>query len=255
MGRVALVTGGTRGIGEAIAEKLLGEGYAVVVCGRSAPETLPMAGDAQASFVACDVRSAEAVAAMIEGVRASHGRLDLLVNNAGGSPGVAAADASPRLSEKIVALNLLGPLHASQAAHRVMRDQPGGGAIVNIASVSGQRASPGTAAYGAAKAGLLSLSKSLAMEWGPQVRVNAVVVGLVDAEDADGHYGGAEGKARIAAALPLRRMAQGEDVAAIVAFLASPAAAYVSGAEIAVHGGGEPPAFLALAAGRLSAGP
>ncbi len=246
---VALVTGGGKGIGRAIAERLLADGFTVVICGRGAPEEPPSHGGATAEFEACDVRDADAVQAMIDRIFARHGRLDLAVNNAGGSPEADAATASPRFSERVLALNLLGPLHVAQAANRIMQRQAGGGSIVNIASVSGVRPSPGTAVYGAAKAGLLSLTESLAMEWGAKVRVNAVVVGLVATDAAADHYGGAEGMKRIDAMLPLGRMATGADIAGVVSFLASPDAAYVSGARIAAHGGGERPLFLTLASG------
>lgn len=247
--RVALVTGGGKGIGRAIAERLLADGFDVVICGRNAPADLPSHDGAVAAFEVCDVRDADAVQAMVDRIAQRHGRLDLVVNNAGGSPEAEAATASPRFSERVLALNLLGPLHVAQAANRIMQTQAGGGAIVNIASVSGVRPSPGTAVYGAAKAGLLSLTESLAMEWGPKVRVNAVVVGLVATEAAIDHYGGEEGMKRIDAMLPLGRMARGADIAGAVSFLASADAAYVSGAKIAVHGGGERPVFLTLASG------
>jgi NAD(P)-dependent dehydrogenase (short-subunit alcohol dehydrogenase family) len=248
-GRVALVTGGGKGIGRAIAQRLLADGFAVVICGRNAPEHPPSHNGVAAEFEACDVRDADAVQAMVERIFARHGRLDLAVNNAGGSPEADAATASPRFSERVLALNLLGPLHVAQAANRIMQAQAEGGSVVNIASVSGVRPSPGTAVYGAAKAGLLSLTESLAMEWGPKVRVNALVVGLVATEAAVDHYGGAEGMKRIDAMLPLGRMAKGADIAGVVSFLASPDAAYVSGARIAAHGGGERPLFLTLASG------
>ena len=245
--RVALVTGGSRGIGRAIAERLLEDGMRVVICGRNAPDDLPRHQDAVAEFEACDVRAADEVNVMIDRIFERHGRLDLAVNNAGGSPEADAASASPRFSERVVALNLLAPLHVAQAANRIMQTQDDGGSIVNIASVSGARPSPGTAVYGAAKAGLLSLTESLAMEWGPKVRVNAVIVGLVATEAAADHYGGEAGMKRIDAMLPLGRMARGPDIAGVVSFLASGDAAYVSGAKIAVHGGGERPVFLSLA--------
>ena len=240
---MALVTGGSRGIGKAIVAGLVADGMQVVACGRTRPEPL----DATLEFETCDVRQAGDVEMMIARIVERHGRLDVVVNNAGGSPEVDAASASPRFSEAIIALNLLAPIHVSRAANAVMQEQAAGGCIVNIASVSGVRPSPGTAAYGAAKAGLLSLTQSLAMEWGPKVRVNALVVGLVATEAAADHYGGAEGVARIGEMLPLKRMASGDDIAQVVRFLASPAAAYVSGAQIAVHGGGERPSFLELA--------
>jgi NAD(P)-dependent dehydrogenase (short-subunit alcohol dehydrogenase family) len=128
-----------------------------------------------------------------------------------------------------------------------MQGQAEGGVIVNVASVSGTRPSPGTAAYGAAKAGLLNLTQSLAVEWAPKVRVNAVTPGLVLTEQSHLHYGDAAGVAAVAATVPLGRMAEPRDVAEACFFLASPAARYVTGANLLVHGGGERPAFLAAA--------
>lgn len=242
--RVALVTGGTRGIGKAIAQRLLNDGWDVAICGRTPPADPIASGGREAWFAAADIRSAEVADDLLAQVKARFHRLDLLVNNAGGSPKADLADSSPRLIDKVVALNLLAPLYLARAAQAVMREQPEGGQIVNIASISGQRPSPGTAAYGAAKAGLLSATGSLAMEWGPQVRVNAIVVGLVEAEGQDDHYGGAEGIARLAATVPMARLVRGGDVAATVAWLASPDAAYLTGASIALDGGGERPAVL-----------
>ncbi len=240
-GRVALVTGGTRGIGEAIADRLAEAGATVVVCGRSSPAV------ASHEFRPCDVRDPDQVAALVDDVMAAHGRLDVAVNNAGGSPTAAAADASPRFSEAIIRLNLLAPLHVAQAANRVMQEQEGGGSIVNVASVSALRPSPGTAAYGAAKAGLLSLTQTLAVEWAPTVRVNAVSAGLVATADSLEHYGGDEGLARVAATVPNGRFATPADIADAVTFLASPLAAYATGANLVLHGGGEWPAFLRAA--------
>ncbi len=243
-GQVALVTGGAKGIGRAIAETLLEAGCQVVVCGRNAPESLPSSGGFEAVFMACDVRVPDQVRDMVDGIAARFGRLDIVVNNAGGSPLADASTASPRFSDAIVALNLMAPLHVSQAAYKYMQAQPNGGSIVNICSVSGIRPSPGTAIYGAAKAGLLNLTQSLAMEWGPKIRVNAIIVGLIATEGAADHYGA--GHAAIAHALPLKRMGQGRDIANAVLYLSSPLASYVSGARLSVDGGGERPSFLDL---------
>jgi NAD(P)-dependent dehydrogenase (short-subunit alcohol dehydrogenase family) len=240
--RVALVTGGARGVGRGIAERLLAAGATVAVCGRTEPEdgALPTG----VRFHAADVTDPESVAALIDAIVADHGRLDLAVNNAGGSPGTDAATASPRFSDKIVGLNLMAALHVSQAANRHMQDQAEGGSIINIGSLSGLRPSPGTAVYGAAKAGLLSLTTSLAMEWAPKVRVNAVSAGMVRTEIFEDYYGGPEGAAAVSATVPLGRVAEPTDIGNAVAFLASPLGSFVSGANLVVHGGGEQLAFF-----------
>jgi len=246
-GKVVIVTGGTKGIGRSIAEAFLVAGAQVAVCGRSTPEDLPHAGGRTADFLTCDVRDAQSVQQFIDAVVRLRGRIDVLVNNAGGSPEVPAATMSPRLFEKVVQLNLLAPFYCSQAVNRVMQQQADGGSIINIASVAATRPSPGTSAYGAAKTGLLQLSETLAMEWGPKVRVNGIIAGLTATENALDHYGGEEGIARIDAMLPAQRMGTPQDIAQACLYLASPLAAYVSGARLAVHGGGERPLFQYLA--------
>ena len=244
-GRVALVTGGGRGVGRGISERLLEAGATVVVCGRNEPESVPTAAGREAYFVQADVREPEQVHALVEATTSRHGRLDVLVNNAGGAPFAEAATASPRFHEAMIRLNLTSGLHCAQAANAVMQEQPEGGAIVHITSVSGIRPSPGTAAYGAAKAGLLSLTQTLAVEWAPKVRVNAITVGMVRTEQAHLHYGDEAGIARVAATVPLGRLATPQDVGNACLFLCSPLASYVSGASLLLHGGGEAPAFLA----------
>jgi NAD(P)-dependent dehydrogenase (short-subunit alcohol dehydrogenase family) len=238
-GRVVLVTGGTKGIGRSIAERFDSAGATVVVCGRSEP-----VGETYGRFIACDVRDPEQVAAMVDEIAATEQRLDVVINNAGGSPVADTATASPRFSEAIIRLNLLAPLHVAQAANRVMQEQDDGGSIVNISSVSGVRATPNAAAYGAAKAGLLNLTQTLAVEWAPKVRVNAITVGLVRTEQADRHYGDEAAIAAVGATVPLGRMADPVDVANACLLLASPLASYISGANLLVHGGGELPAYL-----------
>lgn len=246
-GRVVLITGGSRGIGRGIAEAFLAAGADVAVCGRNAPDELPNAGGKSALFVSADVRDADQVEKMVNDVVERLGRLDVLINNAGGAPFAEAATASPRFSEKIIQLNLTAALHCAQHANRIMQAQDSGGSIINIASVSGVRPSPGTAAYGAAKAGLINLSGTLAIEWGPKVRVNVVSAGMIRTEQAHLHYGSEEGIAQVAATVPLNRLGTPEDVAGACLYFASPLASYVSGANLVLHGGGETPAFLSAA--------
>jgi NAD(P)-dependent dehydrogenase (short-subunit alcohol dehydrogenase family) len=241
-GAVAVVTGGSRGVGLGISRALAEAGARVIACGRTVPQTSP-----GFEFEACDVRDADQVEGLLAAVRQRHGRLDIVVNNAGGAPHSPAAEASPRLHAKVVELNLLAPLIVAQAANAVMQAQESGGSIVMISSVSGHRPSPGTAAYGAAKAGLDSLTATLAVEWAPKVRVNSVVAGLVRTEQAHLHYGDPDGVARVARTIPLGRLAEPVEIGRCVAFLASPLASYVSGATLLAHGGGERPAFLAAA--------
>jgi NAD(P)-dependent dehydrogenase (short-subunit alcohol dehydrogenase family) len=242
-GASVVVTGGTRGIGAGIARIFLRAGAHVLVCGRTEPAALPRADGRQAVFAQADVRDPEQARRLIATAVELFGGVDVVVSNAGGSPEAEAATASPRFHAKIIELNLIAPLHVAQAANEVMQAQPGGGSVIMIGSVSGSRPSPGTAAYGAAKAGLHHLVTSLAIEWGPQVRINTVVPGFVATESPAEHYGDEATAAAIAATVPLGRMATSNDVAAACLFLASPQAAYVSGTSLTLHGGGERPAF------------
>jgi NAD(P)-dependent dehydrogenase (short-subunit alcohol dehydrogenase family) len=242
-GKVVIVTGGCRGIGRGITLRFLEAGADVVICCRHEPDELPSAAGRGAAFVEADVRDAEQIERVIAFTTERHGRLDVLVNNAGGSPPADSATAPPKFSAAIINLNLVAPLLFAQQANAVMQQQPDGGTIVNIASVSGIRPSPGTAAYGAAKAGVINLTQTLAVEWGPKVRVNAVTAGLVRTEQSHLWYGDEEGIAAVGATVPLGRMADPADIADVCLFLASPLARYVSGESITVHGGGESPAY------------
>ncbi|WP_194896354.1 SDR family oxidoreductase [Catenulispora pinisilvae] len=240
-GNVALVTGGARGVGRGVTARLLAAGATVVSCGRTVPEAPLPAG---AEHRTADVRVPEQVRELIDGIAADHGRLDLVVNNAGGAPYALAAEASPRFSAAIVGLNLLAPLAVAQEANRIMQRQTGGGHIINISSQSARRASPGTAAYGAAKAGLENLTRTLAVEWAPKVRVNAITVGPVRTEQSHLHYGDEAGVAAVARTIALGRLAEPDDVGDLCALLASPFASYVNGSAILLDGGGTRPAFL-----------
>ena len=237
-GRVVLVTGGVRGVGAGISSVFAAQGATVVTCARRPVDGSPW------EFRPCDIRDDDAVKALVEGIAGDHGRLDVVVNNAGGSPYVPAAEASARFSTKIVELNLLGVLSVSTHANAVMQQQDSGGVIVNVSSVSGRRPTPGTVAYGAAKAGVENMTTTLAVEWAPKVRVNTVVVGMVETEQSELFYGDAESIAAISRNVPLGRLAKPDDIGWATAFLASDAASYISGASLEVHGGGEPPHYL-----------
>jgi len=242
-GKVVLVTGGTKGVGRGIAARFDDAGATVVVCARKPVDDLPRAWH----FLTADVRDAEAATAMVDAAFALEGRLDVLVNNAGGSPPLDTASAGARVTERVVQLNLLASMSCSQAANAHMQRQAAGGAIVNISSVTAARPAPTAAAYGAAKAGLENYTRTTALEWAPRVRVNAVEAGMVRTELSALFYGDEVSIAAVEATIPLGRLAAPSEVGDVCVWLASPLAAYVSGAIIAAHGGGEAPPFLAAA--------
>lgn len=246
-GKVVLVTGGTKGIGAGLALGFLEAGAQVIVCARNAPEQVPVCGERRAVFIPADVRDPDSLQALFDSIERDFGRLDVLINNAGGSPAADAASASPRFHESIIRLNLIAPLNVAQHANRLMQAQEQGGCIVFIGSISAQRPSPGTAAYGAAKAGVVALVTSLAVEWAPKVRVVTVSPGLVLTDQAHLHYGSDAGIAAVSAGIPAARMAVAEDIANACLYIASPLASYASGCNLLLHGGGERPAFLGAA--------
>ena len=234
-GKVVFVTGGSKGAGRGICERFLAHGATVVTCARSAPEqALP-----GAVFRQLDILDFQAVSEFFANFLRDFGRLDCLINNVGGAPPADAASASIRFSEKILALNLLAPIHLAQAAYQLMQRQADGGSIINIASVAALRPSPGVAVYGAAKAGLVHMTRSLAMEWAPRVRVNAIAAGLIHTEQAHLHYGDADGIAAVARTIPMGRLATPADIGEACLMLASPRSAYISGVCLPVDGGGE----------------
>jgi NAD(P)-dependent dehydrogenase (short-subunit alcohol dehydrogenase family) len=241
-GRVVLVTGGSRGIGRTIAERFAAAGATVLACSRHAPDP-PVTG---VEHVSGDVREPDFAASLVADAVHRFGRLDVVVNNAGGGPSVPAASASPNLITSVVRLNLLAPFFVAQAANAVMQKQDAGGLIINIGSVSAHEPVPGTAAYAASKAGLSVLTRALAVEWAPLVRVVEVMAGLVRTEENEHHYGDEETLAAVSATVPLGRMATPDDIADACLLLCSPLAAYVTGATLRVDGGGQLPAFTTL---------
>jgi NAD(P)-dependent dehydrogenase (short-subunit alcohol dehydrogenase family) len=242
-GQVAIVTGGNVGIGLSIARTLLEAGCSVVTCSRRdypsppAAEGLDGAAD-RIAHLTCDVREPDQVEVVVQSAAERFGRLDILVNNAGGSPWTNSSTASPRFFAAIIAINLTGLMVFSQRANALMQQQEEGGSIVNISSVAGLVASPFSAAYGAAKAGVINVTRSFAAEWGPKVRVNCIAPGLILTEGADFLAPTEQAKEAIAEAIPVKRIGLPQDVADVVHFLCSPAARYINGETIVVDGGG-----------------
>jgi NAD(P)-dependent dehydrogenase (short-subunit alcohol dehydrogenase family) len=235
-------------VGRGICLRFLEYGADVVMCARRDADEPVEAAGRRAFFIEADLKQIDEIQKVVDLTTERLGRIDVLVNNAGGAPAADAATVSPRFSESIIALNLTAGLHFAQKVNAVMQAQQDGGSIISIASVSAIRPSPGTAAYGAAKAGLLSLTRSLAVEWAPKVRVNAITAGMIQTELAHLHYGDENGIAKVAATVPLGRLGTPADVGDACLFLASPLASYISGANLQLHGGGERPAFLDAAA-------
>ncbi|KOG35772.1 short-chain dehydrogenase [Streptomyces resistomycificus] len=233
-GKAVVVTGGTRGVGAGIAAAFVRAGAEVVVCARRPPEK-PVEG---AVFAPLDLRDPQAVRGFFEALA----RVDVLVNNAGGTPYRLLAQSEAERHARVLELNLTAPLTATLAAYDRLRRARG--SVVMIGSVSGTRPSPGAAAYGAAKAGLENLARSMAVEWAPDIRVNTLVLGMVRTELSALHYGGEDGVEAVSRTVPAGRLADPVEVGEAAVFLASDAAAYISGASLLVHGGGERPAYL-----------
>ncbi len=243
-GQVVVVTGGTKGIGKVIAENFLRVGAEVVVCARNAPEDPVAYDDRQAKFITCDVRDHEQIKAVIALCDEEYGKLDVLVNNAGGAPPADSLTASERFTRSVIDLNLVSPILFSQEAANLIRKSSGTGVILNISSVSGMRANPLGVAYGAAKAGVINATETLALEWGPDIRVISITAGLILTEESRHFYGDDESVAKIAATLPMQRLGSPQDVANACLFAASDKAEWMSGSNIVLHGGGDKPTYL-----------
>ncbi len=239
-GKTALVTGASRGIGLAVAARIVAEGGRVAITARK-PEPLQ---EAAASLGGHEVALAIAGRAddpdhqreALELVQREFGRLDVLVNNTGINPAYGRlTELDDGVARKIMDVNVLAALSWTRLAleHGLGDDSPG--AIVNMASVAGQHPAPGIAYYGVSKAALIGLTVQLAAELAPKVRVNAVAPAVVKTRFAQALY--AEDEAKAAAAYPLGRLGEPEDIGAAVAFLASADAAWITGQTLTIDGG------------------
>jgi len=241
-GEVALITGGGRGIGLAIAEALAHWGARVILVdinsrGEEATAQL-RAGGADAHYLACDVTDSAAVEALLDRILAEHGRLDILVNNAGISARIPAEHYPDDALDAMIELNLKGVFYAMRGAARrwIMRGTKG--RIVNLASFAGIVADPLSAPYAATKGAVVQLTRTCAVEWAPHgIRVNAIGPGYVRTEMTAPTLDMPETCAAIRARTPLGRPATPEEIAGAALFLASEASSYVTGHVLMVDGG------------------
>jgi 7-alpha-hydroxysteroid dehydrogenase len=241
--KVALVTGAGKGIGEDIALALAEAGAHVVVAARTPADiddtAAKVAERGRASLgVPCDVMETQQLEHLLAATLERFGRLDVLVNNAGGSFPKPALETSERAFEKIVRFNLTSPFLLTRMAVPRMVETAGGGAVVNISSGAGRQAVGGLVAYGAAKAGLNQLTHILAREFAPKVRVNAIVVGQILTPGASSVIA-AEQLEQAARQIPMQRLGDVRDIAACALYLASPASGWITGRVIDVDGGAD----------------
>jgi glucose 1-dehydrogenase len=236
--RVTIVTGAARGLGRAIAERMAGEGAVVVVADLDAAEAETTAREIGASFVPVDVTERTSVQALVDEVVRAHGRVDVLVANAGIAGGAPFLELTDERFDRVIAVNLRGVFLCDQIVGRQLVAQGTGGAIVNIASIVGLRANHTTAAYGAAKAGVISLTHSAAAALGPHgVRVNAIGPGYMATQMTAGIRDDAELARTITDATVLGRFGEPSEIGDAAVFLASDEASYITGQVLYVDGG------------------
>jgi NAD(P)-dependent dehydrogenase (short-subunit alcohol dehydrogenase family) len=242
--KVILITGGTKGIGAVIAKTFLKLDAKVVILARQKPKRTIQARGNKAIFIECDIRSNESINNLINELKKSYKTIDVLINNAGGSPLVKAISVSQKFHQAIIDLNLTAPLNLSQKIARIMMKQNSTSNIINISSVVASRPTPGSAAYGAAKGGLINLTKTLALEWAPKIKVNSIIVGYIETENSILHYGSKKEINKVAKTIAMKKMGEPLDVANACVFFASDLAKWVTGSALEVHGGGESPSYL-----------
>ncbi len=237
-GRTAIVTGASRGIGLAVAERLVAEGANIVITARKREpldEAVARLGPDRALGVAGHADDVDHQAEVVARAIDTFGSADLLVNNTGINPAYGPmVELDLAAARKIFEVNCLAALSWVQQVHRAWMNAHGG-AVVNVSSIAGVRPAPGIGFYGASKAMLTHITQELAVELGPDIRVNAVAPGVVKTRFATALYEGRE--EQVAAAYPLRRLGVSEDIGGVVAFLLSDDAAWITGQLLVVDGG------------------
>ena len=245
--KTVVITGGSKGIGLEITKTFLKHQANVIILARNKPKRKIQSKGNAGYFIECDIRNTESIDKAIKEIASKYKSIDVLINNAGGAPMADSLTASPKFHEAIIDLNLTAPLNLSQKIAKKMIKQKTVSNIINISSVTATRPTPGSAAYGAAKGALVNLTKTLAVEWAPKIKVNSIIVGYIETENSILHYGSKSEIKKVAKTIPLKRMGQPQDVANACVFFASDLAEWVTGSALEVHGGGESPAYLDVA--------
>ena len=232
--RIALVTGSTHNIGLGIARAFAREGATVIVHSRHEKDAKKIASEIKGDSFAADVANPEQVAALFDHIRKRHGRLDILVNSVAQSASAGVLETSLEEWNRIITINLTGYFLCVQHAGKMMKDQ-GGGTIINISAGSGERSSPGGAAYSVSKGAINSLTRQAAADLAPySIRVNGIISGLVGTPIGQKDMGNRKPEYDM---IPLRRIGQPEDVAEAAVFLASDKASYITNTILPVDGG------------------
>ena len=247
--KVAIVTGGSRGIGQAIAYGFAKAGAKVVITSRKAQDLEATAAEikafgAEVLVIPAHLGKMEDIKKVVDTVMAKYGRIDILVNNAGASPAMGTVlDSDERLWDTIMNLNMKGLYFLSQACAKVMKNQ-GGGKIINVASIDGFKPEPFVSVYSISKAGVRMITKAFAMELAPHnIQVNTIAPGPVSTKMMDSHFfhlppeEAQKAKDALEKLLPMKRIGQPDDIAGAAIYLASEASSYTTGTEIIIDGG------------------